>query len=321
MYIILLLMTITAAIFVVEMFVYASRILRNPDRRKVRKRLKSIAATTYEHTDHSILRKRRLSEVSFLDRILFGAPFVHRLDRLLQQANSGQTFGAFLLTTIFLALMSFMLGWVTTRSYFLAVGLTIVVGGLPLFLLIVKKRRRMQKFERQLPDALELIARALRAGHAFSSGMQLAADEFEDPLGSEFGHTIDEINFGVGVPDALSNLSLRVDCPDLRFFVVCVVIQREAGGNLSEIIDNIASIIRERFKLRGRIQVLAAEGKFSALVLVALPFLVILALRFVNPNYITGLIADPAGRAMAIGAAIMMGLGIMVIKRMITIRI
>ena len=321
MYVILFIMTIIAAIFVVEMVVYASRIIRNPDRGKVQKRLKSIVATTHEQRDLSILRKRRLSEVSYLDRLLSSLPFARRLDRLLQQADSRQNLVAFLMATIFLALMGFMSGWLVTRSYVPAFGLAVVLGGLPLAFLILRKRRRMQKFERQLPDALELIARALRAGHAFSSGMQLAADEFEDPLGSEFGHTIDEINFGVSVADALRNLSLRVDCPDLRYFIVSVVIQREAGGNLAEIIDNIASIIRERFKLRGRIRVLAAEGKLSAVILIALPFLVVLAVRFVNPNYIPGLLADPAGRAMATGAAIMMGLGILVIKRMVSIKI
>ena len=321
MYVILFIMTITAAIFVVEMFVHALRIIRNPDRGKVQKRLKSIVTEDHEQGDPNILRKRSLSGVSSLDRMLSSLPFAPRLDRLLQQADSGQTLGAFLMAMMFLALMGFMSGWFITRSYVPAFGLLVILGSLPPAFLILKKRRRMRKFERQLPDALELIARALRAGHAFSSGMQLAVDEFEDPLGTEFGHTLDEINFGVSVADALRNLSLRVDCPDLRYFIVSVVIQREAGGNLAEIIDNIASLIRERFKLRGRIQVLAAEGKLSAVILIALPFLVVLALRFVNPNYIPGLLGDPAGRAMAVGAVIMIGLGILVIKRMVSIRI
>ncbi|UCE74962.1 MAG: type II secretion system F family protein, partial [Methanomassiliicoccales archaeon] len=158
-------------------------------------------------------------------------------------------------------------------------------------------------------------------GHAFSSGMKLAADEFDDPLGPEFEATLDEVNFGVSVPDALKNLSSRVDCPDLRYFVVSVIIQRETGGNLAEIIESIAHLIRERFKLKGRIRVLAAEGKLSAMTLVALPFFVFIALRFISPDYINALVADPMGKAMAIAGAFLMIIGIFVMKRMTQIKV
>src|SRR5208283_1574049 len=129
--------------------------------------------------------------------------------------------------------------------------------------ILFKKKQRMKKFETQLPEALELVARTLRAGQAFSGGLGIVSEEFDDPIGTEFERTLDEINFGVSVGEALKNLTLRVDCPDLRFFVVSVSIQRESGGNLSEIIENIAHIVRERFKLMGKIRVLAAEGKMS----------------------------------------------------------
>ncbi|MBW1745720.1 MAG: type II secretion system F family protein [Deltaproteobacteria bacterium] len=119
----------------------------------------------------------------------------------------------------------------------------------------------MEKFQRQLPEGLELIARSLKAGHAFPSSMKMAADEFDDPLGPEFEETINEINFGVNVPDALKNLAERVNCDDLKFFVISVILQRETGGNLAEIIEGLAYIIRERFKLYGKIRTLAAEGK------------------------------------------------------------
>jgi len=179
----------------------------------------------------------------------------------------------------------------------------------------------MKKFQRQLPDALELIARALRAGHAFSSGMKLAADEFDDPLGPEFAETLDEVNFGISVSDALKNLSGRVDCSDLKYFVVSVILQRETGGNLAEIIDSIAHLIRERFKLQGRIRVLAAEGKFSATILLILPFLVAVALRFINPAYITTLVTDPIGKVLASIGAFLMIIGILVMRRMIDIKV
>ena len=179
----------------------------------------------------------------------------------------------------------------------------------------------MQKFLRQLPEALDLIARGLRAGHAFTTGLKLASESFDDPLGPEFDETLDEINFGVGVPDALKNLARRVDCPDLRFFVVSVIIQRETGGNLSEIIESIARIIRERFKFDDKLRVLSAEARFSAKVLVAFPFLILIALRFINPEYVNLLFEDPMGRMMLGIAATMMCFGIFVMTRMVKIRV
>ena len=179
----------------------------------------------------------------------------------------------------------------------------------------------MKKFQAQLPEALDLMARSLRAGHAFSTGMKLAADEFDDPLGTEFNITLDEINFGLGVPEALKNLVNRVDCQDLNFFVVAVILQRETGGNLAEIMENIAHLIRERFKLYGKVKTLAAEGKLSMIILIALPFCIIGALLFVNPKYIMTLFTEYAGRIMIAGALFMMVIGAFVMSRIVKIEV
>lgn len=179
----------------------------------------------------------------------------------------------------------------------------------------------MKKFQTQLPEALDLMARSLRAGHAFSTGMKLAAEEFEDPLGPEFSVTLDEINFGLGVPEALNNFVNRIECPDLNFFIVAVILQRETGGNLAEIMENIAHLIRERFKLYGKIRTLAAEGKLSMWVLLALPFFIIGALFVVNPEYIKILFIEPAGRIMCGIALFMMFIGYLVMRRMVNIEV
>jgi tight adherence protein B len=193
--------------------------------------------------------------------------------------------------------------------------------GVPFLYLYVKKQRRMQKFERQLPDTLEMIARALKAGHAFTGGLQMAAEEFDDPAGTEFGKTLEEINFGIAVPEALKGLAERVNCPDLKFFVVAVLIQRETGGNLAEIMENLAYLIRERFKLHGKVKVLASEGKFSAFVLVVIPFLLFLYFYINQRDYIMLLYTDPMGRAMVAGALVMMVTGTLIMRRMVRIRI
>lgn len=320
MYIILGVLIFAVSVFIIEMCHYAYRTMRNPDRGKIRKRLRKLASGTYGNWQ-GILRRRRLSEIPFLNRILLRIPVFGRLDRLLQQADVRYPLGFFLLLTIFLAVIGFLGGSLVTRNYVLSIIVAAFLGGIPLLYVRSRKRRRMKRFQGQLPDGLELIARALRAGHAFSSGMKLAADEFGDPLGPEFEETLDEVNFGISISDALKNLSSRVDCPDLKYFVVSVILQRETGGNLAEIIDSIAHLIRERFKLQGRIRVLAAEGKLSAIILLILPFLVVFALRFINPDYITTLITDPIGKVMASAGAFLMIIGILVMKRMIDIKV
>ena len=178
----------------------------------------------------------------------------------------------------------------------------------------------MKKFQRQLPEALELMARSLRAGHAFTSGMKTAADEFDDPLGTEFHATMDEINFGISVTAALKSLASRVDCPDVNYFVVSVILQYETGGNLADIIESIAYLIRERFKFQGKIRALSAEARWSAYILIALPFLLMIVFHLISPEYLTPLFSEPIGRIVAGIAAFMMGIGIFVMKRMINIR-
>jgi tight adherence protein B len=149
----------------------------------------------------------------------------------------------------------------------------------------------------------------------------MVGDEFADPMGTEFDKTLAEINFGAGVAEALKNLARRVDCPDLHFFVVAILIQRETGGNLAEIAENIAQLIRKRFELQDRVRALAAEGKLSAIVLFALPFLLALAISVVNPSYLGVLFTDPIGKGMLGVAAVMMVTGAIVIKKMIHIKV
>lgn len=179
----------------------------------------------------------------------------------------------------------------------------------------------MHKFQIQLPEALDLIARSLKAGHAFSSGLKIAADEFDDPLGVEFTKTLSETNFGISVTEALKNLSVRVDCADLKYFVVSVIIQQETGGNLAEILENASYLIRERFKLQGTIRALSAEGRLSAVILIVLPVALAFVLYLLNPSYIGLLITEPLGKKMVAFALLLMMLGTLAIGKMIKIKV
>ena len=298
------------------------RNIRNPEKKEVRKRLNALSSTSEnESSSVDLVRKRMLSELPWFNRLLLKFHLMEKTHHFLEQSAVQKPLGFFVLLSILLVIIGFLIGSSILSDYLFSIPLAVCLGFIPFFYLHSKKRRRMRKFERQFPDAMELIARALRAGHAFTSGLKMVAEEFDDPIGTEFGRTLNEINFGVGVAEALQKLANRVDCPDIGFFVISVILQRETGGNLAEILENISHLIRERFKLHGRVRTLSAEGRLSAIVLIVLPFLVAFYIYLVNPEYIKLLLEDPMGNIMAVFALVMMIAGIFAIKRLIAIKV
>jgi tight adherence protein B len=308
-------------VLVIELVAYALRVVRGSEQEKLQRRLKKIAVRESPAGIPDIVMKKELSSVPLLHRLLSRTPGVERLDRLIQQADVDYTPSVFVLLSLVLGLAGYLACVLLGSAGPVAVAIGACALLSPLFYLRYRKKKRMARFQAQLPEALELIARALRAGHAFTSGLKLVVDQFEDPLGTEFGQALREINFGVNVHEALKDLAARVDCPDIKFFVVSVILQRETGGNLAEIIENIARIVRERFKFEDRVQVLAAEGKLSARILIAIPVLIAIALHFLNPDYIHTLFSDQTGRIMVGVALAMMAAGILFIRRMIDIKV
>jgi len=309
------------SVFVIEMFFYSYRTLRNPDHAKIRKKLKRISSSGSTTQLPDIVRKRVLSDVPALNQILLRITGIRHLDKLIYQANSQYPAGFFLLLSPLLALTGFLGFSMFKINTVFCVIFTVFLGASPFIYLKLKKKQRMEKFQSQLPEALDLMARSLKAGHAFTTGMKMTSEEFDDPLGPEFGINLDEINFGVGVAEAMKNLAGRVDCVDLNFFVVAVILQRETGGNLAEIMENIAHLIRKRYKFLGTVRALAAEGKLSMYVLLGLPFFVLGALFLSSRTYIMTLFTDPAGKIMCYTALVMMVIGAFVMKRMIDIKI
>ena len=299
----------------------AFRGMQNPERREVQRRLKILSSTEFENESIDILRKNLLSDVRWLNQVLLSFRWTDKLNRLLQQADAQYTLSVYILLSLLMAAIGFLVGSLITSNRSVLIPFACGAGMVPFSCIYLKKKRRMGKFQRQLPEALELMARALKAGHAFTGGLKMVANELGDPIGIEFAKTLHEINFGVAVPDALKNLPNRIDCPDLRFFIISVIVQRETGGNLAEILDKIAHLIRERFKLQGHIHVLSSEGKLSAMILIALPFGIALALYVLNPGYISTLFTDPIGRILVIFALVMMLIGGFVMKRMVEIKV
>jgi tight adherence protein B len=311
---------ITLVLFI-EGSLVAVRAIYNPERKRLRRRLERLSSEQNGSVSVDIVRKRVLSEVPWLDALLSRTPGMEYLGHILEQAGSRYSLGLFLSLSLFLALVGLLLGSLT-RYNVIWQGLgAFVCGAAPFLYVSYQKHQRQLKFQRQLPEALDLIARALRAGHTFQVGLKMVGEEFAEPMGTEFDKTLAEINFGAGVADALKNLARRVDCADLHFFVIAILIQRETGGNLAEIAENIANLIRKRFELQDRVRALSAEGKLSAIILFALPFLIALALSVLNPKYLKVLFTDPVGTWMLGMTAVMMVIGALVVKKMIHIRV
>lgn len=319
-------LAISFAVFLtVFLFIQGSYFLfrtrRSPEVKRIREELKALSND--EDSEVDILRKGHLSNIPWLHRILSGirTPVMEKLNRLLRQADAKSPLGVFVLLTLVLGSSGFFIAGRLTGFYVLGLLPGLALGSIPLLYLLNRKRCRMKKFESRLPDALDLIARALKAGHGFTSGLQMVSKEFSDPLGKEFGQTLDEINFGANLKDALKNLTERVDCPDLKFFAVSVIIQRQSGGNLAEIMENISRLIRERFKLRRHIRALTSETRLSAFILMLLPFIFSGALLLINPDYVKVLVTDPVGRMLSAVSFTMMCCGMLVMKRMTIIRV
>lgn len=268
-----------------------------------------------------IVRKESLSDIPWLNDLLLRARRFQPLRTLHRQADCRFPLGVFVLAMPLLALTGLM----TALSVHVPLGPALLIaataGALPAGYLYWVKRQRMAMFERQLPEALELVSRALRAGHAFSVGMKLVGEEAADPIGMEFRRVFEEVSMGVALPQALQNMNNRVDCVDLRFFVTSVLVQRETGGNLAEIIDSLASLIRKRFELHLRVRALSAEGRMSAIVLIGLPLIVGVLLFKMNPDYMSLLFTDPMGQNLATAGSVLMVIGAVVMKRMVAIKV
>jgi len=290
--------------------------LRSPERQRVRRHLHDASSRSGQSVTIDITRKTILSDVLWLQKILCAIPLMRSLGRLVEQANSSHRLSVFLV----LSLVLFCTGLFIVQKPF-NIGAGVGLGLVPFIYLSRQKQRRLQQFERQLPEALDFIARALKAGHTFNVGMKMVSDEFRDPIGVEFAKAVDEINFGGGIQEALENLSYRVDCADLRFFVTAVMVQRETGGNLAEIIEKARPLVRQRFELLGRVRVLAGEGKLSAMILIALPFFIGFTTYYFRQDYLMLLLTDPTGKWLMVVAGFAMALGIFVIIRMIRVKI
>jgi tight adherence protein B len=287
----------------------------------LRNRLNSVAGLGRGMEGIGIVRIRTMSDVPWLHRFLKRFAFVGRISLLIESSGVKTNVGTILLSALLLGVIGFSMGMLLLYSNLVGILLGLMLSVIPFMWLKSRKSKRMARFETQLPEALDMISRALRAGHAFTNSLKLIADEFENPLGEEFRKTIDEVNFGAGVDRSLENMTRRVDVSDLKFFVTAVNIQRESGGNLAEILTTISRLIRERFSFRRHVKTLSAEGRLSAIVLCSLPFVVGVIIFTLNPGFLLTLLDHFLGIYVIGIQLVLMGLGVVVISKMVKIEV
>jgi tight adherence protein B len=287
--------------------------------RQMKKRMEELKGRESLAAPGSLLKADVLEASTFLQSL----KKLHLLDQvqlLILQGNVNWTLGRFLLLSLVFGVAGLGLGFL--KWGVLGAPLLGWLGSMmPYLYLKSKKKRRLKKFEKQLPDALDLMARGMKAGHSFSSSLQLASDGMPDPLGPEFFQTFQEHSHGMELNTALLNMCQRVDLQDLRFFATAVMIQRETGGNLTEILEKLSALIRERFQLRNQIMALTAEGRLSGWVLVALSPSIALILFYINPEYEMMLIRHPMGHIMTVMGLSAQLLGMLFIRKIVNIRV
>jgi tight adherence protein B len=224
-----------------------------------------------------------------------------------------------LLSSLFLGSLVYLIVRFFLFSSPLAVAAAVVVALIPFIVLRHLRNRRLLKFEEQFPEAVDLLGRSLRAGHAFTTGVLMAAEEIPAPVGEEFKRLYDQQNFGMPLPDALHGFAARIPLIDARFFATAVLTQRETGGNLGEVLDNLAAVIRERFKVKRQVRVLTAHGRITGWILAGFPPALAAAMFFIAPEHMNLLVTDPLGIQMIVGALTLQIIGTMIIRKLVNI--
>ncbi len=320
---VLAVLVFTAILLLLESFYFLWKSYRGAETRKLSRRMQALGGVqTSSEAPIQVIKNVRLSGFPVLDRWLSQQPFALRLQRYLMQADTRLTLSQLTLASLLVGLSVFLLIPNSGSLGKLPALVAAMIGlCLPWMALALKRTRRLSRIEAQFPEALDFITRALRSGQALTSAIMLAGEELADPIASEFRAVNDEITFGESFEQALVNFGERVPLTDLRYFVVSILIQRDSGGNLSEILEGLSQLIRERYKLMSKVRVLSADGRFSALILVIAPFALGLLMHLVNPTFIALLWTDPLGVTIVKALALLMVVGVVILRNIVRIRV
>jgi tight adherence protein B len=297
--------------------VWASK--SSPEAKRIAERLHALSGEL--HTAVNLERAKEAERLPALNALLGRSRAGARMAHFVRSSATRASLAELLLLSVALAGVGYALPVMVGRPPIFGLVLALGFAVVPWWRVSTRLRKRVERIERQFPEALDLMGRAMRAGHAFPTAVKMVADEMAAPLGHDFRLLFDEMNYGVPTNDALLHLADRVPVPDVSYFVVAVMIQRESGGNLAELLDKISAIVRARLTLLGEIRTLSAEGRLSAIILTALPFGVALVVNLVNPGFMAVLWTDPVGLRVVGGSLFLMLLGILWMRKIIRIRV
>lgn len=290
-------------------------------RKRLDERLQGLSTPAKADVDDSVLARVKQGPLPAVDRLVSKSGGGVWLGKLIEQSGVRTTPSAVAIMSILMAVAAALIADVVTHQTLSAPVAAVVAGAGPILFLRNRRTARIHVFEEHFPEALDLLSRALRAGHAFQTAMGMIADEMKAPIGPEFKKTFDQQNFGLPLREALMQLSERVPLLDVRFFVTAVLIQRDTGGNLSEILENLAYVVRERFKVLRQVRVHTAHGRFTAFVLLSLPAALGILLTMLNPEHMNPLFHERMGQTMLIVATVMQGIGFIWIRQVIKIEV
>ena len=296
---------------------------RRAQARLLRERLASAqkAPERQPNEELALLRDEMLSKIPALDSLLRRSAQISNLHTMLAQADWDIRASNFLLISVVSAAVLGTAVLVASGSMLFAWVGALLGAFLPYSFVSYRRGKRFQKFEELFPEAIDTLARAVRAGHAFTTALELISNEVSEPISSEFRKLFEEQKFGLPVRDALMNLTERMPLVDVKFFVTAVMLQRETGGNLAEILDNLSYVIRERFKIMRQVRVYTAQGRLTMLLLMGLPPVIVVSMLLLNPNFIRPLFADPIGHTLIVVGITLQTLGYFVIRRIIQIQV
>lgn len=290
--------------------------------RLMRERFATIVAGKHANDpDLDILRDQALSAIGPLQRLLVSIRGGGALSRLIEQADVRMKPGTLVLGIAVFFVTGYLLGYAFHPGVFVPLLIAALCGAVPVLIVMHIRSRRYRKFEAQFPDAIDLMSRAIRAGHAFNTGIKMVADDMPDPVGKEFRRVFEEQNYGLPMKHALLNLLDRVDLLDLRMFVVAVLIQRQSGGNLAELLGNIAHMIRERFRVLRQLRVHTAQAKLTGIILMCLPPVMGVITIALNYEYMKIIFEEPMGIRLLIAAAVLQLAGLVWIRKIVNIEV
>ena len=296
--------------------------LREAQARVLRDRLSDVQKPAEKtKPDLALLRDEVLSRIPAFDTWLRRSERVSVLQKMLAQGNVDVRAGNFLILCVVSAVLFAAIAIVAGGNIIFGWAGVVLGFFIPYAYAAHMRTKRFQKFEEKFPEAIDTLARAVRAGHAFTTALEMIANEVSEPVAGEFRQLYEEQKFGLPVRDALLNLADRIPLVDVKFFVTAVMLQRETGGNLAEILDNLSYVIRERFKILRQVRVHTAQGRLTMVLLMALPPMIVVIMLLMNPGFISPLFTDPIGHALIVGGITLQTLGYFVIRRIIRIQV